>query len=352
MSKEASLATASPNRGNNFDSLRILAALGVLVSHAFPLSGAGDREPILQISLRQTTAGTLAVSVFFVISGYLITKSYDRSHSARAFVIGRVLRLVPALAVVELLLSFCAGLLLTHLSTADYLSQMSLYTNILVNLSCLGFRDGLPGVFLHNPFPHAVDGSLWTLEYEVACYGMVLVVGYLGLLNRYVMGAGYMTALIALRYWVGGYYVSFGTYFLAGATIYLWRPTLRGDVAALCGCLWTISLLWAGIRLTMATAGAYGIIYLAEGPEVRFPRLARFGDVSYGIYIWAFPVQQWIAHILGTRITWYWDAALSLPIVLAIAALSWKVIEAPSLSLKRRWAGSPARSSAVAVARS
>ena len=213
MSKEASLATASPNRGNNFDSLRILAALGVLVSHAFPLSGAGDREPILQISLRQTTAGTLAVSVFFVISGYLITKSYDRSHSARAFVIGRVLRLVPALAVVELLLSFCAGPLLTRLSTADYLSQMSLYTNILVNLSCLGFRDGLPGVFLHNPFPHAVDGSLWTLEYEVACYGMVLVVGYLGLLNRYVMGAGYMTALIALRYWVGGYYVSFGTDF-------------------------------------------------------------------------------------------------------------------------------------------
>jgi peptidoglycan/LPS O-acetylase OafA/YrhL len=333
--------TASPARANNFDSLRTIAALMVLVSHAFPLSGHDAAEPIRRLSHGQTTAGTIAVAIFFIISGYLITMSFERNPVARSFIMNRVLRLVPALAVVVLFLTFVAGPLLSRDATSLYLRQPATYEFPIVAVTLVHFYDGLPGVFLHNPFPRSVDGSLWTLHYEVACYVLVFLLGVSHILNKYVTAFLFLVGLVAMVSGVGHHVTEFGTYFLAGAVIHLWKPPIRGDLAAASALVWIAALLWRGVTPASATAGAYLVIFLAVSPSIRLPRLARWGDLSYGIYIWAFPVQQSIAWLRGGHVAWYVDAAASLPIVLGLALLSWHLVEAPALALKRRRAYAP-----------
>ena len=295
-------------------------------------------EPVWRLSREQTTGGSLAVTIFVVISGYLITMSFERSRTAVAFVVNRALRLLPALAVVVLFLALIAGPILSSESPRAYFAARQTYLFPAINLSLVSFSDGLPGVFANTPYPHAVDGSLWTLEYEVACYALILALGVAGVLNRYVTAALFLVAFVLIRYWIGGYYVSFGADFLAGAVLYHWHVPLRRNIALVCAALWVVSFLTGGLRLASATAGAYVIIFLALSPAVRLPNLSRWGDLSYGIYIWAFPVQQLVADLLGRHVTWYADAVLSLPIVLGLAALSWHFVEAPALALKRRWA--------------
>ncbi len=95
------------------------------------------------------------------------------------------------------------------------------------------------------------------------------------------------------------------------------------------------ALLTGGFRLAFATFGAYLVVYLALAPAVRLPDFARWGDLSYGIYIFAYPAQQTVSYLLGPAVTWWWNVALSLPVVLALAWLSWHLVEAPALSLKR-----------------
>jgi peptidoglycan/LPS O-acetylase OafA/YrhL len=331
----------SSARANNFDSLRAIAALMVLFSHSFPLSGHDAAEPIRRLSHGQTTAGTIAVAIFFIISGYLITMSFERSRAARTFVLSRALRLVPALAVVVLFLTFVAGPILSSDATSVYLRQPETYEFPFVAVTLVRFYDGLPGVFLHNPFPRSVDGSLWTLHYEVACYALVFLLGVSHILNKYVTTLLFLVGLVATGCAVGGHVAEFGTYFLAGAVIYHWQMPIRRDLAAVSVLVWVAALLWRGLTLASATFGAYLVIFLALSPSIRLPRLARWGDLSYGIYIWAFPVQQSIAWLRGGHITWYDDAALSLPIVLSLAMLSWHLIEAPALALKRRRAYAP-----------
>ena len=327
-----------PSRTNNFDALRAIAALVVFVSHSFALSsGTILTEPISRISREQTDAGSIAVIVFFIISGYLITMSFTRSRSIPSFVMNRALRIVPGLAVVLLVLTFIAGPLLSVLPAATYFGSPETYRYFLVNLSLYDFRGSLPGVFLHNPAAGSVDGSLWTLNHEVACYALVLALGSLGLLNKYVTAALYVAGLVALHNWIGGYRVQFGTYFLAGAVLYHWRPSLNRGLAWACLALWLAALFSSGFRQASATVGAYLVIFLALSPAVRLPNLARWGDLSYGFYIWAYPVEQLVAQLLGRHVTPPGIAVLALPVVLGLALLSWHFVEAPALTLKRRW---------------
>jgi peptidoglycan/LPS O-acetylase OafA/YrhL len=100
--------------------------------------------------------------------------------------------------------------------------------------------------------------------------------------------------------------------------------------------LWLVGILTVGENIASATVGAYTVLYLSTSPKVRLPNLARWGDLSYGTYIWAFPVQQTIAAILGAAVTWYWMTAAALPIVVLLALASWHFVESPCLMLRVR----------------
>ncbi len=143
---------------NNFDALRAISALAVLVSHAFPLSGDNQAEPILWLSGGQVSGGALAVTIFFVISGYLITRSFERGGSPATYVTNRALRLLPALVVALISLSLVIGPVISSVSLSAYFRAPGTYRFIYQTISFIDFYASLPGVFAHNPFRGVVDG--------------------------------------------------------------------------------------------------------------------------------------------------------------------------------------------------
>jgi peptidoglycan/LPS O-acetylase OafA/YrhL len=331
------LERSALNQGNNFDALRVLAAVAVLVSHSFPIAyGAAGVQPLAALSRGQTNLGSAAVLVFFVISGFLITQSFDRLPVPLRFLEARVLRIFPGLSVVLVLTAGMLGASVTPLSLAQYLTRFDTYQYVYGGLSLVWMHYDLPGVFEGNPAGAVVNGSLWTLQYEFLMYLVVLALGMGGLLSRRVVLALWLGALLLSWRWVGGNYVAFGTPFLSGAVLYLWRDRVPLDWCSVVLCVVGLggAMATSGFRLAFAIFGAYLVIYLALAPSVRLPNLARWGDLSYGIYIFAWPVQQTVALLLGSAVTWYWNAALSLPTVLALAWLSWHLVERPALSLK------------------
>ncbi len=188
------------HRGNNFDTMRLLAALGVIVAHSMPLTYGPDiygphcPDALFNFSHQRITIGGVSVAVFFIISGYLITASYLRTGDARRFMRARVLRLMPALLVVLSLLAFGLGPLLTTLPLAAYFHSWLPYR------AAIGMSDHLPGVFTANPNSSGIDGSLWTLRFEALCYIAVLCLGVAGQLNRGVIVAVFLVLATGCLY--------------------------------------------------------------------------------------------------------------------------------------------------------
>jgi peptidoglycan/LPS O-acetylase OafA/YrhL len=348
-------------RINNFDSLRFWAALAVLWSHAFSLSARVQHgaEPLATFSRGQTTLGTVAVAVFFVISGYLITESYERRRDPWRFVKARALRIMPGLSVVLVLTTFLLGPLVTQLSAGSYLGSPRIYEYLGSNLLLLGKSDRLPGVFEDNALPW-VNGSLWTLRYEVECYAVVCILGALGWLRRSVTLSLFI-ALIA-------YLIAFDDHlgaasrasprahlfalFLAGAVMHHWRPVMNGWVAAACALATILAMHFGGLWLARVIALPYAILWLALASPARLPRLPLPGDLSYGTYIYAWPVEQTLLidrpDASGMSI-----AILATPIVLMLAFCSWHGVEKHALARKSSRRGfepgnySPGASSAL-----
>lgn len=324
--------------GNNFDTLRALAALAVVVSHAFPLArGAGMPQPLHDFSHGQVDLGLLAVLVFFVISGYLITRSFHRSPNPLRFVVARALRIFPGLLVALTATAFLLGPFVTELELDSYLSSSGVILYVLDGATLFWTRYQLPGVFEDNPTPDAVNGSLWTLKYEFALYVVILLLGITRLLRASVAALLWVVLAVLSWRWIGGFFVQFALPFMGGATLYLWRERvpLNWRLAVASAVVLGVAAQLGGFRLAFGLFGAYLVIFLAVAPSVRLPNLGRYGDFSYGIYIYGYPVQQAAAFLLGPDSTWYWNAAVSLPVIIGLAALSWRFIERPALALKR-----------------
>lgn len=332
---------------NNFDALRFWAALTVLWAHAFPLTvGSEKTEPLFVLSRGQMTLGGMAVGVFFAISGYLITRSFDQSPNALRYIKARVLRIMPGLLVVLLATALIVGPLATNLSVREYFASREVYSYVAIQASFLGFFDRLPGVFTENPVS-SVNGPLWTLRFEVECYALILILGTLGILNRYVTLACYVVCLVVLALFeparssdglttpTYNHHLDLGSTFLAGALIYQWRLTLTKGFAAACVLVLIATALTSGLCMAARTALPYLVLFLAVGTRFRLPGLRRYGDLSYGIYIYAWPVKQLIV-MHSSSPHWFTTAAIATPIVLVLAYLSWHGIEKVALALKDR----------------
>ncbi|MDQ6619088.1 MAG: acyltransferase, partial [Pseudomonadota bacterium] len=191
-------APLSPDRGarhNNLDLVRFIAAAMVLVSHSYTLTGRNG-EPAL---FGYETIGGLAVAVFFVISGFLVTGSWLRSPSLRTFALKRALRIMPALVVVVTFSALVLGALLSPLPLGQYYVHPQT-RDYFLNLTFTELNYSLPAVFARNPFPHAVNGSLWTLPIEVSMYALLALLGAVHLVRRSVITAIVVVLMIA---WFG-----------------------------------------------------------------------------------------------------------------------------------------------------
>ncbi|HVJ72682.1 MAG TPA: acyltransferase family protein, partial [Casimicrobiaceae bacterium] len=208
--------------------------------------------------------------------------------------------------------------------------------------------DRLPGVFAANPFPDGVNGSLWTLWVEVFCYGALALAGLAGALRRPWLALALAGALFALAESSPRFLAALprseallgprlaGT-FVAGALAYVWRDRIPVSIPlALAWLAASAALLDTRIEVyVLFGAIAYATFVLAWHPALDVPGYRRFGDYSYGIYVYAFPTQQAIAALVGVVSPWLLFG-LAYPIVLALAVASWHAIEAPALRLKRR----------------
>ena len=323
---------------NNFDTLRLCAAIGVLISHSFPLSfDAAEPQPLYLLTDGQTELGSISVLIFFVISGYLITQSFGRSPFALRFIAARALRIVPGLFVALVLTAAVLGPAVTTLPLDQYFSRPDTAWYVPRNLSLFMLQYGLPGVFDANPARGVVNGALWTLQYEVLMYLVVLALGMARLLRPGVVLALWLGVMLLSWRWIGALRVQFGTPFLSGAVLYLWRDRVPLDwrLAVVSAAALPVTAQARGVRQAFPPCGAYLVIFTATMPSVRLPNLARGGDLSYGLYIFAWPVQQTVTCLIGPPLTWYENVAVSLPVVLGLAALSWHLVEKPALSLKR-----------------
>jgi peptidoglycan/LPS O-acetylase OafA/YrhL len=170
------LSSYLKGRDNNFNLIRFIAASLVLVSHSYPLYFGSDHNDILR-QLVGISLGTVAVDLFFISSGFLIANSLFRGHDLFGFIKARVLRIYPGLIVSLLLCVFLLGIFFTTLPVKEYLTNIQTYKFLFVNMVLFfGEEATLPGVFESLPWARTVNGSLWTLPFEVRAYALFVFV--------------------------------------------------------------------------------------------------------------------------------------------------------------------------------
>jgi peptidoglycan/LPS O-acetylase OafA/YrhL len=329
---------------DNFGVLRLGAATAVLVSHAFGLTGRVD--PLTPVSGQ--ALGAAAVGVFFAISGYLVVGSWCRDPHLLRFLARRARRIWPALTVAVLFTAYVVGPLFTRLPVRDYLDSGGTHVYVLAKLGMLRADHLLPGVFAANPLATA-NGSLWTLPLEVQAYLVVAVLGLAGALRRgwflraawlFSVGAAVLVEAFDISTAVSispqeAYLVAV---FLGGALLYRERERvpLRGGVAA------ALIVAWFATRGTVvqvavgAVAFPYASLWLALRTRPVLGRLVGRADLSYGLYLYAYPVEQAIRAGLGPSATPAITIALALPITGSLALVSWHVVEKPWLRRTQR----------------
>ncbi len=326
---------------NNLDAVRFVAAGMVLYGHSFVFLGL--REPVF---LSWTPLGPLGVFIFFTISGYLVSESWDRDPNLWRFAIRRALRIFPGLIVCILLTILVLGPIMTTLSIRDYFAHGATL-GYLRNIA-LYIVYSLPGVFEHNKFPIAVNGSLWSLPVEFTMYIVLALIGVLRG-NRWVLLALALVSAAITFFWasrteqlivVYGFDLRqvflCGTYFWAGAVLYKfdckrWLTLSNAMMAVLlllCLEPWTRALTAAAWILLPVAVLAFGF---AASPVLTW--LTRSGDYSYGIYIYAFPIQQSVASFWPKLGIAQYLAVCSLATLL-LAMLSWHLVERRALLFK------------------
>lgn len=338
--------TVTPSHSNNFDFVRLVAALCVVVSHQFALTG--HPEPTL---FGLHSLGGMGVLVFFSVSGFLVAQSWDADPHVGRFAARRLLRIWPAFAFVILLAALVWGPLMSQLPAREYFRH-PMVRQYLGNL-WLSMWDMLPVRLEGNALPTAVNGPLWTIPLELKCYLVLAVMGAAGLLRRRWPAVVLLLALL-LPYAVieprgeqlvqsfgwtieQRYLLEFGLFFIGGALLHWLRFDDRRAVLRYLAIAWALAAIaaWAG-RPLLAVWFALPVSVIALGrastPGLR--AAGRFGDLSYGLYIFAFPVQQTLVHFLGGRVHWAVLAGLVLAVSTALAWASWHGLEKRALRLK------------------
>jgi peptidoglycan/LPS O-acetylase OafA/YrhL len=338
-------------RQNNFDALRLAAAVSVVFSHSFLIAdGTQDHEPLIWLTGNQSILGLVGVFVFFAISGFLVTQSFEQTADPWRFLAKRALRIFPGLFVATVLSAFVLAPVVTTLWPSAFLGRPEPYEYVIGNTLLDQTVHELPGVmFVNNPVGLEINGSLWTLRLEFTMYLMVLVLGVLRLLTvraalllvAFGMACLHFNMLDEFEKWGWFFALLSGwgwlvAFFAAGMILYKLRHTriFDGRIALLALAGLVLSVPSRQFLLLFPLFGCYLALWLALTPRLPIIPAARFGDLSYGIYIYGWPVEQGVIWLLGGRAVWWQVFLLSLPAAVSLAFLSWHLVERPALSLK------------------
>lgn len=336
-------------RENNFDAIRLLAAVTVIFGHAHPLTGVASQ------ALLGNAVQALAVKIFFVISGYLICTSWTLDQNPARYLKKRALRIFPALFVICALTIFVVGPLTTSLPIARYFSYHHTF-DYFRNVLLYPIYD-LPGVFANNVYPIAVNGSLWSLPVEFSMYlalPLVLLLGTAFRSKSLVIVVTLLFCAINLKFvridppathpvFYGSDLISaldVAPYFMLGALVKVCRLERMLDPVVALFLVFLTALIppssAVGSESVLFFLLPYCTLSLALARHPLLSKAGRFGDFSYGLYLYGFLVQQTVNHFTHNTLTALQNALVSLPVALALAVLSWHYVEKPMLALKPR----------------
>ncbi len=387
--RAGTLHDAFEARDNGVGFLRLALAFAVLVSHSFVI-GAFGREPLVGFGRNAFTLGAVAVVGFFLLSGMLLTRSWMRRPQPVTFAVNRVLRILPAYWVCLLVCAFVIApicwMTRHHGSienfpfvlqspanpayTRNYAGEGSAVGFVINNFTLQYKQWSITGTLPHVPenlFGQGIlNYSLWTLFWEALCYVGLLVLGVMGLISvRFRAAIAVLTAgaLLMLAYvWQSGwglalpgaiditvFQVLWITSFFVGVTIALFadRIPMSSAVAAASFVVFVAMLHQGWLADGAILPLAYVVAFAAMRAPVR--NLERRIDLSYGVYLYAFPLQQLATLVHWNRFNVWAYTALATALVVPVAAVSWYVVERPAL--RRKPATSLERSAPPAVAR-
>jgi peptidoglycan/LPS O-acetylase OafA/YrhL len=342
------LADVAHSRDNNFNLIRFIAAFLVLVSHSYGIVLHLESNEPLMIAFGYPMGG-VAVDIFFVASGFLVTGSLLRQKSLSSFFKARALRIYPALIVAMFLTAFVLGPLVTSVSFSEYFSQFQPYKYFVKNsVSLTSITRFLPGMFEDNPLPRHINGSLWTLPIEVRCYISMGLIGAAFAYSKASLHAKKITfislatllfAWFLYKHYDEGYLAGWERLFMlfyTGAAFYALRDKIKINALlmfAAAAVLFIPFLIKGSFYIVYPICLAYILFYFAYVPAGFLRQFNKLGDYSYGLYIYAFPIQQtWMQFFPDSSV-------LSLTVWTTIATLipsilSWHLVEKRALSYK------------------
>ena len=340
------------NPGKNaFNEMRLLAALSVLVSHAWAVTGHKP-EPLLAET--GMTLGAHGVNLFFVLSGLMVAASWERTKSTLDFCVNRFIRIFPALIAVTVLLFFFAAFVLTE-NPSEFWQPLNVGLYFAKHAIMYGDAVKLPGVFEDVPVAQAINSPLWTLRFELMCYislaALMLALGYLkntlNLSIRPTVSAIFVMGLSAVWLVKPPYYSDFSFldhlarfFFAFYFGVLLWN--VRGKVwldFRIAGILFVVALIWTDLRLPYfipVQIMTLGYIALWFG-QFRYEPASSFfdkQDYSYGVYITGFPIQQSLVYFMP-GMTIIINASLTAFFAIFLAMVIWNLIERPSFRRKK-----------------
>lgn len=330
-------------QNNNLDLFRLLAAVGVIVGHAYSISPQPPLQDGVASLLGFDYSGSLAVKFFFFLSGVLVTNSIVGNPNVVSFLMARSLRLFPGLIVCVVLSALLLGTLVTDIDKGDYLRRPDTWAYIRRNF-LLSLQWELPGVFKTNP-SSVVNGSLWTLPIECFCYLALAVLGGAKLLsNRLLASAALLGAMAALclnrdilpavglpaEAW------QMPLIFALGALLAVHKDVIEVNLQLI------ISLLIASFLVRRSWLLPYVLpmllflsaMYLSTWESVR--RIVLPGDFSYGVYLYGFPAQQ-LGKYLWPAQGVHANQAAGIGLALLCGAASWYLVERPALRKGQQW---------------
>lgn len=330
-------------KDNNLNLLRLIAAFMVLYAHAFAFYG-NKNDTFLNLS----SYGGLGISIFFIISGYLIVKSWDSDPVWHRFLLKRCLRIFPALIVVVVLSAVIVGPIFSSLSFSEYFSHV-LFKSYFLNIILYPVF-ALPGVLENARIPNAINGSLWSLPIEFFMYLTVLFIGITCKNSKWAYLTTTMAFIAIIIFWikedaemvvvygtdVRQYFLS-GVYFIFGALFAKFKLNRYFSLSGTAFCFFIIIFLSSSSLIKPYFIMWFLIPYLvlSFGLSTSWlgSKINRIGDYSYGIYIYAFPVQQ-LYLLAYPDIGFYAYLIMTSLITILFSCISWHFVEKKMLLFK------------------
>lgn len=328
-----SLKKFESTRSNNLNLVKFIAALFVIISHAYPLCKGAEYNDILSDLSRNSIAfGSLAVAIFFMSSGFFVTKSLLKSKDSKKYLHNRFIRIFPPLWFTLIVCILVCGLFFSTYSLGKYFLSSDFFKY------CLNFIlipiHNLPGVFMNNIYPDVINGPLWTLPIEFVCYLVLLLAYKLNLVNK--KSYKYVALLVIVAF-VGinliplsiKGYIQPCFLFFWGSFYWIYR-----DKITMNNTYFLISLV-AFVLLIVLGYGQvasflfvpYLTLYIAFCLPQCNNRLASLGNLSYDIYLCGWPIQQMVISLFGGSMLVGMNILISIPLSILVGYITYSLVE-------------------------